>query len=122
MWRSTIRRDYASLVRDPVARADAVMVNSEPTAGEVADKIDIDPSRRSEFVRKVLAMPYEEIDPIFVDPDRDYQTAGFHTTCVCHLPPSARYKRALVTSNSRCSDITLRSTDCSACTATITST
>ena len=42
------------------------------------DKIEIDPTRQSAFARKILAMPVQEIDPVFVDPERDYQTANYH--------------------------------------------
>ena len=42
------------------------------------DKIDIDPARQSAFAGKVLGMPYEEIEPVFVDPKVDYQKVRYH--------------------------------------------
>ena len=36
------------------------------------DKIDIDASRQSPFFEKMMAMPYEEIEPVYVVPGRDY--------------------------------------------------
>ncbi|MBX7258117.1 MAG: insulinase family protein [Candidatus Hydrogenedentes bacterium] len=37
------------------------------------DKINIDPNRQSEFAKKILAMPVKEIEPVFVDPQKDYR-------------------------------------------------
>lgn len=37
------------------------------------DKIDIDPTRQSAFAKTILAMPVDEIDPVFVNPETDYQ-------------------------------------------------
>ena len=36
------------------------------------DPLDIDPSRQSAFAKSVLDMPYTEIEPVFVDPDKDF--------------------------------------------------
>src|SRR6185436_15526842 len=36
------------------------------------DKIDIDPTRQSEFFKRVLAMKVKEIEPRFVKPGKDY--------------------------------------------------
>lgn len=36
------------------------------------DKIDIDPTRQSEFFKRVAAMKVKEIDPVWVKPGRDY--------------------------------------------------
>ncbi len=41
------------------------------------DPIPIDPARQSEFATAVLAMPYEQIEPTFVDPDTDYRVIEF---------------------------------------------
>lgn len=38
------------------------------------DKIDIDPARQSAFFEQILAMPYAEIEPVYVVPGRDYTT------------------------------------------------
>ena len=35
-------------------------------------KVDIDPSRLSDFGKAVMAMPVKEIDPVFIDPEKDY--------------------------------------------------
>src|SRR5207245_2435805 len=37
------------------------------------DKIDIDPTRQSEFFRRVLAMKVKEIEPVWVKPGHDYR-------------------------------------------------
>lgn len=42
------------------------------------DKIDIDATRQSAFAGNVLSMPAEEIEPTFVDPDKDYRIAEYH--------------------------------------------
>ncbi len=41
------------------------------------DKIAIDPKRQAEFVRQVLAMPVKEIEPVFVDPSKDYKVVDY---------------------------------------------
>ncbi|PCH60859.1 MAG: hypothetical protein COC19_05370 [SAR86 cluster bacterium] len=41
------------------------------------DPINIDPSRQSEFAAQILAMPFEEIEPSFVEVDRDYRVIEF---------------------------------------------
>ncbi len=42
------------------------------------DKIEIDATRQSVFAGNVLSMPAEEIEPTFVDPDKDYRIAEYH--------------------------------------------
>ena len=37
------------------------------------DKIDIDPTRQSEFFKRVLAMKVKEIEPVWVKPGQDYR-------------------------------------------------
>ncbi|MEX0738606.1 MAG: insulinase family protein [Pseudohongiella sp.] len=41
------------------------------------DPVQIDPSRQSQFAARILAMPYEEIEPTFLEADRDYQITGY---------------------------------------------
>lgn len=41
------------------------------------DPVPIDPSRQSQFAASILAMPYEEIEPIYVDPNSDYSIVDF---------------------------------------------
>jgi predicted Zn-dependent peptidase len=41
------------------------------------DPVDIDPSRQSAFAAAILAMPYEEIEPRFLQAGRDYQVAEY---------------------------------------------
>jgi len=41
------------------------------------DPVDIDPSRQSLFASSILTMPYEEIEPTFVDATQDYQIVEF---------------------------------------------
>jgi predicted Zn-dependent peptidase len=38
-------------------------------------KVDIDPSRLSDFGKAVMAMPVKEIEPVFIDPAKDYTIA-----------------------------------------------
>ena len=42
------------------------------------DKVEVDPGRESEFADRVLAMPYRETEPVFVDPGRDFQKVFYH--------------------------------------------
>src|SRR5690625_4046717 len=37
------------------------------------DPVDIDPSRQSAFAASILAMPYDELEPRFLEEGRDYQ-------------------------------------------------
>jgi len=37
------------------------------------DAIAIDPTRQSEFAKMILAMPVKPIEPVFIDPDKDYE-------------------------------------------------
>ena len=37
------------------------------------DTISIDPTRQSEFARNILAMPVKPLEPVFVDPAKDYR-------------------------------------------------
>lgn len=41
------------------------------------DPVTIDPTRQSEFASRVLAMEVEEIEPVFVEADRDYRIVEF---------------------------------------------
>jgi predicted Zn-dependent peptidase len=41
------------------------------------DPIPIDPARQSEFAMAVLAMTYDQIEPTFVDPEKDYRVIEF---------------------------------------------
>lgn len=41
------------------------------------DPVTIDPTRQSEFAARVLAMGVEEIEPVFVEADRDYRIVEF---------------------------------------------
>jgi len=52
-------------------RRDAQHVVPDINKPELA-KIEIDPKRESEFGREVLSMPVNPIEPIFVDPAKDY--------------------------------------------------
>ena len=42
------------------------------------DRIEIDATRQSAFAKEVLAMPVKEIEPVFVDADKDYQITDYH--------------------------------------------
>ncbi len=39
------------------------------------DAVPIDPSRQSDFAAAILAMPVDETEPIFIDPNKDFQKA-----------------------------------------------
>ncbi|HBX37442.1 MAG TPA: hypothetical protein DEG76_09210, partial [Pseudohongiella sp.] len=41
------------------------------------DPVNIDPSRQSEYAANILAMPYDEIEPRFLEAGTDYQVAEF---------------------------------------------
>lgn len=41
------------------------------------DPVDIDPVRQSEFARAILEMPFEEIQPVYVVADEDYQEVEY---------------------------------------------
>ncbi len=41
------------------------------------DPIPIDPSRQSEFATAILSMPFDEIEPTFVEPEQDYRVIEF---------------------------------------------
>tara|TARA_R110002072_G_scaffold142853_1_gene288474 strand:+ start:37897 stop:40881 length:2985 start_codon:yes stop_codon:yes gene_type:complete len=41
------------------------------------DPVNIDPSRQSEFAAAILSMPYEEIEPTFLEAGRDYQVVDY---------------------------------------------
>ena len=42
------------------------------------DRIEIDATRQSTFAKEVLMMPVKEIEPVFVDADKDYQITDYH--------------------------------------------
>ncbi|OFE12527.1 hypothetical protein PHACT_04745 [Pseudohongiella acticola] len=41
------------------------------------DPVEIDPSRQSQFAAQILAMPYEQIEPTFLEAGRDYQLSEY---------------------------------------------
>ena len=41
------------------------------------DPVTIDPTRQSEFAANILAMPFDEIEPAFVEADADYRVIEF---------------------------------------------
>lgn len=41
------------------------------------DPVQIDPSRQSQFAAQILAMPYEEIEPTFLEAGRDYEISEY---------------------------------------------
>ncbi len=41
------------------------------------DAVSIDPSRQSEFARNILAMHVDPIEPVFVNPETDYEVAEY---------------------------------------------
>jgi len=38
-------------------------------------KVDIDPTKLSAFGQQIMAMPVKEIEPVFIDPAKDYSVA-----------------------------------------------
>ena len=41
------------------------------------DPVSIDPSRQSAFAAQIMAMPFEEIEPTYVEPEQDYRIVEF---------------------------------------------
>jgi predicted Zn-dependent peptidase len=41
------------------------------------DPVEIDPSRQSSFAAAILAMPYQEIEPVFLQAGRDYEVVEY---------------------------------------------
>ena len=41
------------------------------------DRISIDATRQSAFAREVLAMPFKQIEPVFVDPTKDFRVTNY---------------------------------------------
>lgn len=41
------------------------------------DPVNIDPTRQSQFAAAMLELPYEEIEPVFVEPDQDYRVIEY---------------------------------------------
>jgi predicted Zn-dependent peptidase len=41
------------------------------------DPVDIDPKRQSAFAKKILEMPFDQIEPTFVDPETDIQLVEY---------------------------------------------
>src|SRR5690554_5499391 len=54
------------------------------------DPVDIDPSRQSDFASTVLAMPYEEIEPRFLEEGRDYQILEYSPNIPLYYAHNAR--------------------------------
>lgn len=48
-----------------------------PVVKPQIDPINIDPSLQSAFATEILAMPFEEIEPVFVEADKDYRVIEF---------------------------------------------
>jgi len=48
-----------------------------PVAKPQIDPVSIDPTRQSQFAASVLAMPFAEIEPSYVEPERDYQVVEY---------------------------------------------
>ena len=41
------------------------------------DKINIDPKRESKFFQEVMSIPVKPLEPVFVDPNKDYQISRY---------------------------------------------
>lgn len=52
------------------------------------DPVSIDPTRQSQFAASILAMPYEEIEPIYVQPGQDYQVVEFAPNVPLYYAPN----------------------------------
>ena len=61
------------------------------------DPVTIDPTRQSEFAAYILSMPFDEIEPAFVEADSDYRVIEFadgvdlyYAPCLLYTSPSPR--------------------------------
>ncbi len=52
------------------------------------DPVTIDPTRQSAFAAAILAMPYEEIEPVYVSPGVDYQVVDYAPGVTLYYAPN----------------------------------
>ncbi len=52
------------------------------------DPVSIDPSRQSQFAASIMAMPYVEIEPTYVDPNEDYEVVDFAPDVQLYYSPN----------------------------------
>ena len=52
------------------------------------DPVDIDPSRQSPFAKSILEMPYDELEPVFVDPENDYEIVHYDQGVTLYYAPN----------------------------------
>lgn len=52
------------------------------------DPLDIDPSRQSSFAKSVMGLPYIEIEPVFVDPDKDFTKVDLASGSTLYYAPN----------------------------------
>jgi len=52
------------------------------------DPVDIDPTRQSAFARDILAMKAEPIEPVFVDPKKDYKVVDYKPGVKLYYSPN----------------------------------
>lgn len=52
------------------------------------DPVTIDPTRQSQFAASILAMPYKEIEPVYVDPGQDYQIVEYAPGVTLYYAPN----------------------------------
>ena len=60
-----------------------------PTVDKPAiDPVTIDPSRQSEFASAILSMPYEEIEPVYLQEGEDYQILEYAAGVPLYYAPN----------------------------------
>ncbi len=52
------------------------------------DPVDIDPARQSKFAKRILEMPYRELEPVYVDPETDYEVVSYDQGVTLYYAPN----------------------------------
>ena len=52
------------------------------------DPVSIDATRQSQFAKRMLEMPYEEIEPVYVDPETDYEIVTYDQGVKLYYAPN----------------------------------
>ncbi len=52
------------------------------------DPVVIDPSRQSQFAAHIQSLPYEEIEPVYVEPGKDYQVVEYAPGATLYYAPN----------------------------------
>jgi len=74
----SIKRIEKLTKNEVVAVANKYFGDNYAVAKPPIDPIEVDPTRQSAFAASVMAILVNEIKPVFIQPDRDYQIVGYH--------------------------------------------